>query len=158
MPTLLIPPNVQQKPSSATKSGSYGVAYVWKGDPVREPQSRDFSVMLRKQTQVVVVEAVAAVAGVLAERAFRKGERGRVIVEPSLEYAAMEFTLDPFADWIRAHRAEMQKYIGRFVVIDGRAGILGAGDDPVELGERLDPERRCMVTFVAPDLYGSAAP
>lgn len=63
---------------------------------------------------------------------------------------------DPYADWIRAHPTEVQEHVGRFVVIDPARGILGAGDDPVELGERLDPERRCMVTFVAPDLYGPA--
>lgn len=66
----------------------------------------------------------------------------------------MNICLDPFGDWIRAHRAEMAQHLGRFVVIDPVRGILGAGDDPVELGERLDPERRCMVTFVARDLYG----
>lgn len=92
------------------------------------------------------------------EPVFKKAEHRRVIVAPNLEYAAMAFTPDPFGDWIRAHRAEMQRFIGRFVVIDPVRGILGAGDDPVELGERLDPDRHCMVTFVARDLYGTTAP
>lgn len=46
------------------------------------------------------------------------------------------FTPDPFGDWIRAHPAEMAQHLGRFVVIDPVRGILGAGDDPAELGER----------------------
>ena len=65
---------------------------------------------------------------------------------------------DPFAAWIRDHKPEMAQHLGRFVVIDPERGILGAGDDPVELGERLDPDRHCMVTFVARDLYGSVGP
>lgn len=68
------------------------------------------------------------------------------------------FTPDPFGDWIRAHPAEMTQHVGSFVVIDPERGILGAGDDPLELGERLGPERRCMVFFVARDLYGTLAP
>ena len=79
-------------------------------------------------------------------------------LDPLASYADLPLTEDPFLGWIAAHRAEMFEHEGRFVVIDPTVGILGVGDDPVELGRRLDPERLLMVTYVAPGFYAPFTP
>lgn len=84
--------------------------------------------------------------------------RAELIVPPEVEYAAMAYTPDPFGDWIRAHRDELARHVGQFVAIDPDRGILGVGDDPVELARRYHTaERPVMVTFAAEDLYGRPA-